>query len=267
MKYIIPLFGLFTFALAGFSQQRLIFNNLKSDTLLCRLYDCISTTPDGETLKQSGLWKPNLNEQLNSKLDGYSANYQTQFDTILYYQKAETNGAIAVFTTYNPENPAYLYGVESGPMKGLALFEKVENHWKITQFKKMFNTSEYAIDPIYSIEKLGEDLLCLKQHNASEFFGGHDVASTQYFSLSELSEIFSYRRYYSSNTSFELENEDSYTAKTKLNMIKTKPNYTIELITTTSTVNENKPNFKKVRIKKSLFKYSRADKKYVKASH
>lgn len=83
-------------------------------------------------------------------------------DTILYFQKAESNVAVAVFTTYNYEDPTFMYGGDIRPMKGLALFKKVETHWEITQFKKMFNTSEYDFDPTYSVEKFGEDLYCLK---------------------------------------------------------------------------------------------------------
>jgi hypothetical protein len=131
----------------------------------------------------------------------------------------------------------------------------------------MFTTSYYNIWPKYSIEKFGVDLYCLKQQNESEFYGGHDVASTLYFSLADLSEIFSFLRYYSDNSTQVLENEDMYTEETKIKIIKTKPIYTIELVTTKIIANERKPKLKKKRTYRTIYKYSRKNRKYVKASH
>ena len=267
MKHIITFLILFTSGLNGFSQVKFIYKDLNGDTILNRLYDCVSFDLDSQTLKKSGLWKPNLSEQLNSSLDHYSDFFMTQLDTILYFQKAKSKVAVAVFTTYNYEDSTFLYGGEIRPMKGLALFTKAENHWEITQFKKMFNSSEYDFDPTYTIEKFGEDLFCLKQENVQEFYGGHDIASTLYFSLTDFAEIFSFLRYYSENTTEVFENEDFHIKKKKINILKTKPYYTIELVTTTIKENYSKPNFKRKKIYKTTYRFSPKNNRYVKSSH
>lgn len=266
MKHIITFLILFTSGLNGFSQVKFVFTDLNGDTLLQRLYHSVSFDLDSQTLKKSGLWEPNLNEQLNSSLDHYSDFFKTQLDTILYYQKAKSTGAVAVFTTYNYEDPTFFYGGEIRPMKGLALFKKVENHSEITQFKKMFNSSEYDFEPTYTIEKFGENLFCLKQVNVQEFYGGHDIESTLYFSLTDFSEIFSYLRYYSDNTTEVFENEDIYTQRNKIIILKTKPYYTIELVTTTIKENPNKPNFKRKKTYKTTYRFSPKNNRYVKSS-
>jgi len=253
MKFLVTFLILFASGLNGFSQVKFVFNDLNGDTILNRLYNCISLDLDSQTLKKSGLWKPNLNEQVNSSLDLYSDFFETQLDTILYFQNAESNVAVAVFTTYNYEDPTFLYGGEIRPMKGLALFKKVENQWAITKFKKMFSSSEYDFDPTYSVEKFGEDFYCLKQQNVLEFYGGHDIASTLYFSLNDFAEIFSFLRYYSDNTTEVLESEDFHTKKTKIKILKTKPYYTIELVTTTLKENYSKPNFKRKKTYKTTY--------------
>lgn len=214
--------------------------DLNFQTILSRLFEIKSFSSNKE-----GLWSPNIYEKINMPVsdDGYC---HTSVDTILFNNKEK---AVVIFKSieYNNGNPFNCHAC--AVLLSIATFNKIENGWRLVQFKKRFKyAGRYGgYLGFFEIKRFGKNLICLSHHDEIDGGQGYNEGWEYYYSLEEnddYEKVFQYKYY---DTNEDAVEKNGFTDNTTLKIIKTTDFYNILLTT--------KRNGKEA-IKKKVFEYS-----------
>ena len=185
------------------------FSTFDKINILKRLFDSQYINDKNEVL-----WKPNYYERMNFIIsdDGYC---HTTIDTLISYNSIYK---LIVFSTTKDGFDCHA----CSPLISIAtIFKDDKGVWTIDLFEKNF--SEFGSSGntgSYGVERLGDNLYCLKLHhnidgNQGEFEGWEEFYAIDYYfpgdftsntdirNWEPLKNVFSYRYYYSVNGSYE----------------------------------------------------------------
>jgi len=225
MFKITVLSTLFFLSIASNAQNENLFRNLDQETVMNRLFDGVTFNDRNEAL-----WKPDYSERINMPVSDDKLCH-TVIDTVMYYS---SDKAVMVFATYAYEQGERMACHACAPVIGLATFIKNGSNWELEQFRKCFlrNFGSYGEVGQFAIQKLGDNLYCLKLDTGIEGNHGYFAGACTYYSLTEYHEfkqVFSYV-YFDSNQG-SAEEGKQYVEETSILIIPGKPYYSIELTT------------------------------------